>query len=87
MLQTGVYSNEYIDDWEKFNGASLTEKDFYSNLNMEEVRADADYLLTKTFVKILNKKLGEFYDLHAQNNTLLLRYLITFEICFLKYMC
>ena len=55
LLQTGVYSYEYIYDWEKFNGASLTEKDFYSNLNMEEVRADADadYPLTKKFVKIL----------------------------------
>ena len=53
LLQTGVYSYEYIDDWEKFNGASLT--DFYSNLNMEEVRAgaDADCPLTKKFVKIL----------------------------------
>ena len=55
LLQAGVYSYEYIYDWEKFKGASLTEKDFYSNLNMEEVRADADadYPLTKKFVKIL----------------------------------
>ena len=31
MLQKGIYPYEYIDDWKKFNEASLSEKeDFYS---------------------------------------------------------
>ena len=34
---------KYIDNWEKFNKTSLTDKeDFYSNLNMEDVN-DADH--------------------------------------------
>ena len=41
MLQKGVYPYEYINDWEKFNEASLPEKDFYSHLNMEDI-TDAD---------------------------------------------
>ena len=31
LLQKGVYSCEYLDDWEKFNETSLLEKD---HLNM-----------------------------------------------------
>ena len=43
LLEKGVYPDEYIDDWEKFNDTSLPEKeDFYSNLNMEDI-SDADY--------------------------------------------
>ena len=35
LLRKGVYSYEYIDDWEKFNETSLLEKeDFCSHLNM-----------------------------------------------------
>ena len=34
---------DYLDDWEKFNEISLSEKeDFYSDLNMEDI-TDADY--------------------------------------------
>ena len=43
LLRKGVYSKEYIDNWEKFNYTSLTEnEDFYSHLNMEDI-TDADY--------------------------------------------
>ena len=39
MLQKGVYSHEYMDDW----GQSLPDKeDFYSHLNMEDI-TDAYY--------------------------------------------
>ena len=38
LLQKGVYPNEHMDDWEKFNEKSLSEKqDFYSHLNMEDI--------------------------------------------------
>ena len=48
-----------MNDWEKFNYISLTEKeDFYSHLNMEDI--------TNTE----NKKLGKYNDLYVQNNTL-----------------
>ena len=36
LLRKGAYP-EYIDDWEKFNETTLTEKEkFHSNLNMQE---------------------------------------------------
>ena len=34
-LRKGVYTDGYLDDWEKFNETTLPEKEFYSNLNME----------------------------------------------------
>ena len=41
LLQKGVYPYEYMDDWEKFNGTSLPEKeDFYRHLNMQDVFED-----------------------------------------------
>ena len=43
LLQKGVYPIEYMDDWEKLNERSLTEKEnFYSHLDMEDI-TDADY--------------------------------------------
>ena len=43
LLKKGVYPNEYVDDWEKFNDTSLPEKEeFYSNLNMEGI-SDTNY--------------------------------------------
>ena len=42
MLRKGVYPYEYMDSWEKFNETSLPRKDFYNNLNMEDIH-DIDY--------------------------------------------
>ena len=41
LLGKGVYSHEYIDDWEKFNETLPEKEDFYSLLNMEDI-TDAD---------------------------------------------
>ena len=47
LLRKSVYPYEYMDDWEKFNEASLPEKEhFYSHLNMEDI-TDADYAHAK----------------------------------------
>ena len=46
LLRKGVYLYEYMDDWEKFDETTLPEKEFYSNLNMEDI-ADADYMHVK----------------------------------------
>ena len=55
-----------MDDWEKLNEASLTEKeDFYNHLNMEDI-TDADYAYTKRVCKDLEiKNLGEHHDLYV----------------------
>ena len=62
-----------MDDWEKFNGTSLPEKeDFYSHSNVEDI-ADADYTHAKRVCKDFNRKnLGEYRDFYVQNDTLLL---------------
>ena len=39
-----------MDGWEKFNEATLPEKEFYSNLNMEDI-TDADYIYVKRVCK------------------------------------
>ena len=51
LLRKGVYPYEYMDEWEKFNQSSLTEKEkFYSNINMEDI-ADVDYMHAKRVCK------------------------------------
>ena len=62
-----------MDNWEKFNEASLTEKeDFYSHLNMEDI-SDADYAHAKKFCEdFAIKNLGEHHDLYVQSDALLL---------------
>ena len=65
MLRKGLYSYEYIDDWEKFNEISLSEmQDFYSNLNMEDI-PDADYMDAKRACKVFQiKDSGQYHDLY-----------------------
>ena len=67
------YSYEYMDDLEKLNEASLTEKEvFYSHLNMKDI-TDADYSHAKTACKDLEiKKIGEYHHLSVESNKLLL---------------
>ena len=73
LLRNGVYSYEYMADWEKFDKTLLPEKeDFYSHLNMEDI-TDADYVHAKRAFKDFEiKMLGEYDDLYVQSNTLLL---------------
>ena len=54
LLRKGVYPYEYMDSWEKFDENSLPpKKDFYSELNLEDIR-DSDYEhAKKVFKKIL----------------------------------
>ena len=55
-----------MDDWEKFNEASLLEKeDFYINLNIEDI-TDADYDHVKRVCKDFEiKHLEEYHHLHV----------------------
>ena len=71
-----------MDDWEKFNEASLPEKEhFYSNLSMENI-TDADYAHAKRVSQDFEtKNLGEYHDLYVQSDKLLLADLKNFEIC------
>ena len=70
-MRKSVYPYEYMDDWEKFNETSLSEKeDFYSHLNMEDI-TDADYAHVKRVCKEFEiKNVGEYHDLHIPSDTL-----------------
>ena len=62
-----------MDSWKKFNEASLPDKkDFYSELNKENI-TDEDYVHAQKVWKVFKiKNLGEFHDLYVQSNMLLL---------------
>ena len=62
-----------MDSWERFNEASLPDKEaFYSNLNMEDV-TDVDHRHAKrVFKNLSNNNLGDYHDLYVQSDTLLL---------------
>ena len=63
LLRKGICPYEYMDDWEKFNQTTLTEKKgFYSNLNVEDIM-DADYMHAKRVCKDFEiKHFGEYLD-------------------------
>ena len=73
LLREGVYPYEYMDDWGKFNEATLPEKEeFYSNLNMKEI-PEVDYMHRKRVCKDFEiKSLGEYHDLYLKSDTLFL---------------
>ena len=73
LLRKGVYPYEYVDNWEKFDETSLSNKeDFYSNLNMEDIN-DIDYRhANNVFKRFELENLGQYHDLYVQSDTLLL---------------
>ena len=73
LLRKVVYSYEYMNIWNKFDETSLpNKKDFYSTLNMEDIR-NVDYRHAKrVFKSFHNKNLGDYHDLYVQSDTLLL---------------
>ena len=73
LLRKGVYTCEYMDNWERFNEMSLPSKEsFYSNLNMENID-DIDYRHGNNVFEIFKiKNLGEYHDLYVQSDTLVL---------------
>ena len=73
MLRKGVYSYEYMDNWERFNETSLPSKgSFYSNLNMEDID-DIDYRHgNNVFNKLQLNNLGDYQGLYVPSDTLLL---------------
>ena len=60
LLRKGAYPYEYMDSWERFNEATLLNKNaFYSKLYLENI-TDEDIYMLKKYLKSLNlKNLGE----------------------------
>ena len=65
FLTKGVYPYQCIECWESFDEISLPDKeDFYSSLNLEDIR-DGNYRHAKRMLKLFNKKnLGDYHDLY-----------------------
>ena len=73
-MQKGVYPHEHMDDWEKNKETSLPEKDFYSHLNIEDL-INAHYTHATRVCKDFEiTNLGEYHDLHDQNESSYLQY-------------
>ena len=72
LLRKVIYPHEYINDWEKLNETTLTEKEeFYSKLNMEDI-TDAYYMNAKRVYKRFEiKNLGEHHDLYLERHLFL----------------
>ena len=70
LRKKGIYPYEYMDNWERFNETSLpSKKDFYSNLNMENID-DIDYRHGNDVFKIFKlESLGDYHDLYVQSDT------------------
>ena len=72
-IRKGVFPDEYMDSWEKFNETALPpKKDFYSNLNLEDI-SDEDYAHAQEVWDVFGiKNVSEYHDLYVQIDTLLL---------------
>ena len=92
-LRKGVYPYEYMDSWEKFNETALPpKKEFYSNLNLEDI-SDEDYKHVQKVWDIFEiENLGEYHDLNDTLKTIKMIhyyfqiYLKILERCVLVYM-
>ena len=86
MLRKGVYPYEYADTWEKFSEISLpSKKDFYSNLNMEDIN-DIAYRHANNVFKVFKlENLGNYHDLFVQSDTFLLADVFNNILCLREY--
>ena len=72
LLRTGVYLDEYIDSWEKFDETRLPPKEVHSNSNLEDI-SNKDYMHAQKVWDVFEiKNLGEYHDLNVKSDTLLL---------------
>ena len=72
LLRNGVYRYEYVDSWERFNETSLLpKKDFYSELNLEDI-TDKDYNHAQKMFKEFCTEICDYHDLYVQCDTLFL---------------
>ena len=73
LLRKGDYPYEDMDNWEEFDETTIPPKEaFYNNLNLKGV-SDAYYEHAQKVWEVFEiKNRGEYHDLYAQSDTLLL---------------
>ena len=69
FLRKGVYPYEYMDSWEKFDKTPLPpKKDFYINLNLENINNEYYTHAQKVWDVFKIKSLGEYQNLFVQSD-------------------
>ena len=73
LVRKGVHPYEYMNNWERCNETSLpARKAFYSELNSEDITDKAYVHFQKVFKELKLRNLGDYHDLYAQSDALLL---------------
>lgn len=73
ILQKGVYPYEFMDSFDKFKETELPPiKEFYSNLNEDEITHKDYQHALNVWNKFNIKNLGEYHDLYLKTDVLLL---------------
>ena len=73
MSQKGVYPNDYMDSFEKFNEKELPTKDqFYSILNDQHITDDEYNHAKEVWNTFMIRTLGDYHDLYLVSDVLLL---------------
>ena len=69
FLRKGVYPYEYMDSWLKFDETALPpKKDFYINLNLENINNEYYTHAQKVWDVFKIKILGEYQNLFVQSD-------------------
>ena len=72
MIRKGIYSYEYMDNWEKFEEPSLPPKDAFFSRLMKGI-SDQDYEHAQQVWNTMEKKaLGCYHDTYLKTDVLLL---------------
>ena len=73
LLRKGIYPDEYIDSWERFDENTIPPKEyFYSELNFKNITYKDYEHVKKVWETFEIKKFGEYHDLYLQCDTFLL---------------
>ena len=73
LLGKGIYPNEYVDSWERFDENTIPLKEaFYRELNLENIADKVYEHVKKVWEAFEIKNLCDYHDLYVQCDTFLL---------------
>ena len=73
LIRKGIYSYEYMDDWNRFKETALPPKEaFYSKLNMSGVSDQAYEHACRVWSEFGINNLGEYHNLYLRTDVILL---------------
>ena len=68
LIRKGVYPYEYMDGWEKFDGALPGIDKFYSKLNISGIRSEDYEHALNVWDKFKLKNMGDYHDLYFKTD-------------------